>query len=332
MEEVKQVARAKGELAKKYYQRAQKYYQRALEAEREVERVKVAGCEPLGGGKQVARAKGELAEGHLRRAQEAEREVARLAATRGVVNCGSTKGNIGSGGWRGKGRCGSKTSWCETEVERGGGCWSRGLSGSQQRIVAKARSLARARASLGGSGKQEKRRASCAETEGTSVCDKVSSGDSWDAISKDTLVFGSGIGDDNGNTNEDDDTGQHGTTREGGNKGEATGQELLEDQLGGELLGRYMQAHDRAGELLGKVEQRRGAANSGTSRDNVMKGSDSQAQDSGDCGGSGAELGDGGEVNNGGNGGELEERLRQEVEKAKAGGKRLREKVTGLKE
>ena len=93
-----------------------------------------------------------------------------------------------------------------------------------------------------------------------------------------------------------------------------------------------MQAHDRAGALLGKVEQRRGAANSGTSRDNVMKGSGSQAQDSGDCGGSGAELGDGGEVNNGGNGGELEEQLRQEVEKAKAGEERLREKVTGLKE
>ena len=51
IEEAKQEARAKGELAEKYYQRAQKYYQQALEAEREVERVKVAGCEPLGGGK-----------------------------------------------------------------------------------------------------------------------------------------------------------------------------------------------------------------------------------------------------------------------------------------
>ena len=68
---------------------------------------------------------------------------------------------------------------------------------------------------------------------------------------------------------------------------------MLEDQLEGELLGRYMQAHDRVGELLGKVEQRSGETSSGTSRDNNMKGmgSDSQVQDSGECGGSGATLG-----------------------------------------
>ena len=314
----KRVKEAEGEAQAKA-ELARRYYERALAAERELEEIRKAGGASgrCGGGESCGRT-------------------------------GSTKGNMGSRGWVGKGQCGSKTGWCRTKVERGGGCWSRGLSKMQQRTVAKARSQARATISLGGSGKQEERRASSADTGSTSVCDKGSSGDSEDAISNDTVVFGSAIGDNNGDANKDDDTGQHGTTREGVNKGGATGQELVEDQL----VGRNMQVHGRAGELLGKVEQRSGETSSGTSRDNNMKGmgSDSQVQDSGKRGDSSAALGALSEGSAGvqgqgqeagakgaqskvdvrGSRGAQEKRLQGEVEKDKTVEAQLRGKVAKL--
>ena len=97
-----------------------------------------------------AQAKAELARRYYERAMAAERELEEIRKAGGASgrcgggeSCGrtgSTKGNMGSRGWVGKGQCGSKTGWCKTKVEREGGCWSRGLSEIQQRTVAKARS------------------------------------------------------------------------------------------------------------------------------------------------------------------------------------------------